>query len=256
MAVTTPASEQSPHPTHLPRPPLPPQSPAADPPAAGAGEQRPRFATVLFDLDGTLADTIPLIVASYQHAFRTVLAEEVGETRARAWIGRPLLPALLEESPEHGHDLDRVYREWNLANTGRLIRRYAGVPELLERLTAAGVTCAVATSKRRETARLALVGVGIENLVDVVAAMEDTAAHKPAPDPLLHAAAALGVDPAGCVYVGDATVDVLAAQAAGMAAVAVTWGAGEREALAATEPDALVDTVADLATYLLPVHEG
>ena len=82
---------------------------------------------MLFDLDGTLADTIPLIVASYQHAFRTVLAEEVEETRARAWIGRPLLPALLEESPEHGHDLDRAYREWNLANTARLIRRYPGV---------------------------------------------------------------------------------------------------------------------------------
>lgn len=211
---------------------------------------------MLFDLDGTLADTIALIVASYQHAFRTVLGEEVGENRARAWIGRPLLPALLEESPEHGHELDRVYREWNLANTGRLIRRYAGVPELLGRLTAAGVTCAVATSKRRETARLALVGVGIDHLVDVVAAMEDTTAHKPAPDPLLHAAAALGVDPAGCVYVGDATVDVLAAQAAGMAAVAVTWGAGEGEALAATRPDALVDTVADLAMYLLPVHDG
>ena len=217
---------------------------------------RPRYATVLFDLDGTLADTIPLIVASYQHAFRTVLAEEVQESRARAWIGRPLLPALLEESPEHGHDLDRAYREWNLANTARLIRRYPGVIELLDDLIAAGVTCAVATSKRRETARLALHSVGIDHLVDVVAALEDTTAHKPAPAPLLHAAAALGVDPADCVYVGDATVDVLAAQAAGMAAVAVTWGAGERDALVATHPDALVDTVPELAAYLLGRGDG
>jgi pyrophosphatase PpaX len=206
---------------------------------------------VLFDLDGTLADTIPLIVASYQHAFRAVLAQEVEEARARAWIGRPLLPALLEESPEHGHELDRVYREWNLANTGRLIRRYDGVPELLAALGVAGVTCAVATSKRRETARLALAAVGIDHLVEVVAALEDTNAHKPHPAPLLHAAQALGVQPGDCVYVGDATVDVLAAQAAGMSAVAVTWGAGERAALAGTGPDALVDTVADLTAYLL-----
>jgi pyrophosphatase PpaX len=244
---------------------------AVSPPLAGGGQTvpvtppasdqslaapQPRFATVLFDLDGTLADTIPLIVASYQHAFRVVLAEEVAEPRARAWIGRPLLPALLEESPEHGHELDRAYREWNLANTARLIRRFPGVPQLLDELVAAGVTCAVATSKRRETARLALTSVGIDHLVDVVAALEDTTAHKPAPDPLLHAAATLGVDPADCVYVGDATVDVLAAQAAGMAAVAVTWGAGEREALAATGPDALVDTVADLTTYLLGRRDG
>ena len=223
---------------------------------APASEKTLRHRVVLFDLDGTLADTIPLIVASYQHAFRTVLAEEVEEPRARAWIGRPLLSALLEESPDHGHELDRVYREWNLANTGRLIRRYAGVPEMLETLTAAGATCAVATSKRRETARLALVGVGIDHLVDVVAALEDTTDHKPAPAPLLHAAATLGVDPAGCAYVGDATVDMLAARAAGMAAVAVTWGAGERSALAATRPDAVVDTVGGLTAYLLGGADG
>jgi pyrophosphatase PpaX len=228
------------------------------PPASdqSARAVRPRHRVVLFDLDGTLADTIPLIVASYQHAFRTVLAEEVEETRARAWIGRPLLSALLEESPQHGHELDRVYREWNLANTTALIRRYEGVPELLTELAAAGVTCAVATSKRRDTARIALVAVGIEHLVDVVAALEDTSAHKPAPDPLLHAAVALGVHPAACVYVGDATVDVLAARAAGMASVAVTWGAGTREALLATGPDAVADTVAGLAAYLLTPADG
>lgn len=206
---------------------------------------------MIFDLDGTLADTIPLIVASYQHAFRQVLGEEVEEARARAWIGRPLLGALLEESPEHGHALDEAYRVWNLANTSALIRRYEGVPELLAALAAAGVTTAVATSKRRETARLALVGVGIDDLVEVAAGLEDTERHKPEPDPLLHAAAALGVEPSTCVYVGDATVDVLAAKAAGMAAVAVTWGAGEREALLAVEPEVVVDTVAELSSYLL-----
>ncbi|NHA67923.1 HAD-IA family hydrolase [Phycicoccus flavus] len=212
----------------------------------------PRWPTVFFDLDGTLADTIPLIVASYRHAFRTVLGEEVAEDRARAWIGRPLLEALLEESPEHGHALDVAYREWNLANTARLIRRYDGVPELLALLTAAGVRTAVVTSKRRETARLALEGVGADHLVEVVAALEDTERHKPAPDPLLHAAAALGVRPDDCVYVGDATVDVRAARAAGMAAVAVTWGAGEPAALAAEGPDALVDDVAALGAVLVP----
>ena len=217
---------------------------------------RPRFHTVLFDLDGTLADTIPLIVASYQHAFRTVLGEEIDEARARAWIGRPLLAALLEESPEHGHDLDQTYREWNLANTARLIRRYEGVPEMLEALASAGVRMAVATSKRRQTARLALEGVGIDHLIEVAAALEDTTRHKPEPDPLLHAAASLGSQPCDCVYVGDATVDVLAARAAGMAAIAVSWGAADREALAATGPEALVDTVADLTAYLLGHDEG
>ncbi len=214
----------------------------------------PRWPTVLFDLDGTLADTIPLIVASYQHAFRTVTGEEVGEDRARSWIGRPLLAALLEESPEHGRELDRVYREWNLANTARLIRRYDGVPHLLEGLRAAGVVVGVVTSKRRDTARLALEAVGIADLVEVLAGLEDTDRHKPDPAPLLHGAGVLGVDPAACVYVGDAVVDVGAARAAGMDAVAVTWGAGDAAALEAAGPVTTVHDVPQLEAVLLPAR--
>lgn len=211
----------------------------------------PRFQTIFFDLDGTLANTIPLIVASYQHAFREVRGVEIEDARARAWIGRPLLGALLEEDPERGHELDRTYREWNLANTARLIERYAGVPEMLTTLTSAGANLHVVTSKRRDTARLALAGVGIDHLIDVAGALEDTTRHKPDPEPLLAACRTLGVDPATAVYVGDATVDVLAARAAGMHAIAVTWGAGERAALEATLPDVVVDSVDELTAYLL-----
>ncbi len=212
---------------------------------------RPRWQTIFFDLDGTLANTIPLIVASYQHAFREVRGEEIDELRAKAWIGRPLLAALLEEDPERGHELDRTYREWNLANTARLIERYAGVPEMLETLTTAGADLHVVTSKRRDTARLALDGVGIDHLIDVTGALEDTTRHKPHPEPLLAASRAVGVDPRTAVYVGDATVDILAARAAGMPGVAVTWGAGDRAALEATGPETIVDTVEELTAYLL-----
>ncbi|WP_208544019.1 HAD family hydrolase [Nocardioides seonyuensis] len=212
--------------------------------------------TILFDLDGTLANTIPLIVASYQHAFRQVRGEEIDDTRARAWIGRPLLAALLEEDPERGHDLDRTYREWNLANTSRLIERYDGVPEMLTTLSAAGARMHVVTSKRRDTAQLAITAVGIEGLIEVAGALEDTTAHKPDPEPLLTAARRIGVDPVTAIYVGDATVDVLAAKAAGMGSIAVTWGAGERAALEAAGPDAIVDTVDELTSYLLDLVAG
>jgi len=206
---------------------------------------------LLFDLDGTLVDTIGLIVASYQHAFRSVLGEEVDDARARAWIGRPLLGALLEESPTHGHELDRVYREWNLANTARLIKPYAGVLGLLEALTEAGRPFGVVTSKRRATARLALRSVGLDELVGDVVGLEDTEVHKPDPAPLLLGASRLGIAPERCAYIGDATVDLVAARAAGMASVAVTWGAGDRAALASLGPDRLADSVGELTAYLL-----
>ena len=79
-----------------------------------------------------------------------------------------------------------------------------------------------------------------------------TTEHKPSPAPLLHAAGLLGVDPGECVYVGDADVDVLAARAAGMGSLAVTWGAATGEHLTAFAPDAVLDDVAALRAVLLP----
>jgi pyrophosphatase PpaX len=210
------------------------------------GVTTPRWPVVLFDLDGTLADTIGLIVASYNHAFRAVMGTERDEAEIRSWIGRPLIESFAAVAPEHAEELDRVYREWNLANTERLLRAYPGVAELLADLATAGVRTGVVTSKRRETALLAMRGVGIEGLVALLSTLEDTERHKPLPDPLLHGADVLGVDPADCVYVGDAAVDVAAARAAGMAAVGVSWGAVDAETLEAARPDAVVDTVEEL----------
>ena len=206
----------------------------------------PRWPVVLFDLDGTLADTIGLIVASYNHAFREVMGTERDEAEIRSWIGRPLIESFAAVAPEHAEELDRVYREWNIANTERLLRAYPGVAGLLADLAGAGVRAGVVTSKRRDTALLAMRGVGIEGLAPLLSTLEDTEKHKPLPDPLLHGAARLGVEPGDCVYVGDAAVDIAAARAAGMAAIGVTWGAVPREVLEAAEPDAVVDTVEEL----------
>ncbi len=227
-----------------------PAAPVVPPVPSVDDSERPVRA-VLFDLDGTLVDTIPLIIASFQHAFAAVLGQEVDAATAKAWIGRPLLPVLLEMSPTHGHELDRVYREWNLAHTRELIRPYAGVPDLLDALAAAGIPTAVVTSKRRGTARLALDAVGLQGRIAVATGLEDTDRHKPAPDPLLHGAQVLGVKPEDCLYVGDATVDVLAARAAGMASLAVTWGAGEAAELTATGPHRVVHDLPELTAYLL-----
>jgi pyrophosphatase PpaX len=209
-----------------------------------------RWPVVLFDLDGTLADTIGLIVASYNHAFRTVLGEERDEAEIRAWIGRPLLESFATVSPEHAVELDEVYRAWNLAQTESLLREYAGVRDLVTDLVEADVQVGVVTSKRRQTALMALRGVGLEGRLPLLATLEDTHRHKPLPDPLLHAVAVLGVEPPSCVYVGDAVVDVEAARAAGLGAIAVTWGAGVGSDLDAAAPDALERSVGDLRRAL------
>jgi len=214
----------------------------------------PRWPYVVFDLDGTLVDTIGLIVESYQHAFTTVLGAPEDEVLIRSWIGQPLIRAFREHSPARADELFATYIEWNHANTERLVRRYAGVDLLLSDLTAAGVPFAAATSKLRGAAENALRLTGLDAYLGgpmALVTLEDTAEHKPDPAPLLLAVERLGGTPSETVYVGDAVVDVQAARRAGMAAVAVTWGAGARTDVVASGPDVVADTVDELRDALL-----
>lgn len=201
---------------------------------------------VVFDLDGTLVDTIPLIVASFQHSLASVLGAELPESRIRQWIGRPLIEAFIEVDPARAQELFDAYISWNLANSERLIRPVAGIDELLDHLADLGVRTGVVTSKRRSSADLALRLTGLNTRIPVVAALEDTTTHKPDPAPLRLAFEMLRTSGADAVYVGDAVVDVQAAAAAGAAAIAVTWGAGDSVALGTCGPHAVVSDVAGL----------
>lgn len=211
----------------------------------------PRWKAAVFDLDGTLADTVGLIVASFQHAYRTVVGLEHDEAVIRSWIGRPLIEAFTAEHPEHADELYAAYLQWNSDNTERLIASYPGVAEMLDELAAGGVRIGIATSKRTVSARQAVDLLGLGAHVEVVVAMEDTERHKPDPDPVLLALARMGVDPTEAVYVGDAVVDVLAGKAAGTDTVAVTWGAGLREPLEQVRPTAVATSASELSGILL-----
>ena len=118
-------------------------------------------------------------------------------------------------------------------------------------LSASGATIGVVTSKRHVSATNTLRAAGLDGHLPLLVAMEDTAVHKPNPEPLLLALQRLGVRATDCVYIGDAVVDVQAAKAAGMASIAVTWGAGERAYLLAAGPLAIVDTMEELRAHLL-----
>lgn len=218
-------------------------------PGAGSPGAAPHGA-VLFDFDGTLADTIPLILASYRHTLAAV-EDPVDDAVVRGWIGRTLIDVLEERHPGRGADLVTRYRTHNLAEHDRLIRTVPGAADLVGNLQEAGVPVAVVSSKMGATVRQGMRVTGLPE-VDVVVGMEDTPLHKPDPAPLLLGARRLGVDPGRCVYVGDATVDVRAAHAAGMASVAVTWGAGSRSELSAAGAGHVVDDVAALRALLLP----
>ncbi len=182
---------------------------------------------VLFDLDGTLADTIPLLLASMRAAYAAVGGAEPEE---RAWLrgmGTPLRAQFNHfepGDPTRVEALISVYRDWQVANLASFVTAYDGIRELLDALQEAGHPIAVVTGKGDWMARMTLEHVDLLSPFEVIVGAEATTRHKPDPDPLLVGAARLGVPADGAIYVGDAPNDVLAARAAGMIDVWAAWG--------------------------------
>ena len=211
----------------------------------------PRWPVVIFDLDGTLVNSIDLIVTSYQYALRTVVGREWDEAEIRTWIGQSLRGSMERACPEHAEELLRVYSEHNHALTPTMLTGYPGILDLVRSLTSAGVRLGSATSKRAEPAQWALDLTHLSGLMPIIVSHDDVREHKPNPEPLLLAAARLNCEVGEAVYIGDAVVDIVAAHNAGMDCVGVTWGAGVREELVAAGPTLLVDTVDELGAALL-----
>lgn len=207
---------------------------------------------ILFDLDGTVIDSVTLIRESHRHAVRAVLGLELDDDALVVNVGRPLMEQMEHFSPENAEELFHTYRTWNHANTAALLEAYDGVDELLSGLAAAGRRMGIVTSKSHDAVELAW-GVlpDVRARFDVVVTADDTPRHKPNPDPILHALAALGGRVEDACYVGDAPFDMQAGRAAGVTTIAVTWGFFSRADLEAEGPDLIVDTPEELLAVCL-----
>lgn len=207
-----------------------------------------RRPVVLFDLDGTLIDSGPIIIASMRHASLTVLGREPDEDTVRAAIGGPGLAAQMRDlDPERVDELVATYRAHNEPLHATL-QAFGGMLELLPGLRRRGHRLGIVTAKRLRTAELALDRFPVlRETTEIVIGAEDTERHKPDPDPLLEALARLGARPGDAAYVGDSPFDIRAARAAGMLAIAVGWGGiHSNERLLHERPDALVHTPEEL----------
>jgi pyrophosphatase PpaX len=210
-----------------------------------------RFPTVLFDLDGTVVDSGAIILASMRHATREVLGREYTDAELMKTVGGPGLEAqMVAIDPDRAEELVDVYRAHNIPLHDQL-EACVGMGDVLERLHAEGRRLGIVTAKRRDTAELAFATVPLGHLFEVIVGGDETEHHKPDPEPLVLGAERLRADPAETAYVGDSPFDIRAAKAAGMYAVAVTWGRiHERDRLEAEEPDAIIDQAEELLDIL------
>jgi pyrophosphatase PpaX len=210
---------------------------------------------VLFDLDGTLVDTIELLLASMRHAFADRAGRAPTTDEWVAGIGTPLAtqfrPFSTDERDLQGL-IDR-YRNFQRAHHDGLTRCYDGVVDTVRLLWERGHPLAVVTSKANDIAHRSIVHVGLAPYFPIVVGVESTERHKPDPEPVHFALAQLGVGPAGAVFVGDSPHDIAAGNAAGVVTIAALWGPFSRQTLDRARPRHVIDRIGALPALLIRV---
>jgi pyrophosphatase PpaX len=205
---------------------------------------------VLFDLDGTLIDTIELIRVSFRHATRTVLGHELPDEVTMRNVGQPLIEQFREMAPDHYEELLAVYREFNHAKHDELAKEYPGTRETLRELRERGLPIGIVTSKGDVAATMGIDRFGLREYADIIVTADDVETHKPDPYPLTHAATRLGVEMRYCMYVGDSPHDMQAAVAARAVAVAALWGAFTAREVLVPGTDFALNDITELPTLL------
>ena len=215
-----------------------------------------RCRAILFDLDGTLADTVPDLAVAVDRMLLDLGLRPAGGLRVRRWVGNGATRLL--QRALHDADAPSIPIEQALALflehygnefTARS-RLYPGVAETLRKLAARGLSLAVCTNKPAIFVRPLLAHFGIEPLFSAIVAGDDLPLKKPDPAPLRHLADQLKVSIADCLMVGDSRNDVEAAQAAGMPVAAVSYGYNYGENIQDCNPDIVIDTFCDLANLI------
>jgi pyrophosphatase PpaX len=195
--------------------------------------------TVLFDLDGTLIDSIRLILDSYHHTLQMHGLPARSDDDWLRGVGTPLKVqfAEWEQDPAALDALIATYREYNLRNHDAMVTVYGGVVDAVREIRAAGLKTGLVTSKNRHGAMRGLSLVGLETAMDVLVCADDVVNPKPHPEPVEMAVRLLGADFESTVFVGDSIHDMHAGRAAGVRTVAVLWGPFGRSHLEGATPD-------------------
>lgn len=211
----------------------------------------------LFDLDGTLVDSLDDIAAALNHGLATCGRLPQPRELVRTFIGHGVVELVRqavapEPIPQGLLEATRAYYTAHVCDHGRL---YEGIAPLIEALLERGHPLAVLTNKPH-----ALALDVVERLFPAapfVVVIGDREGHPKKPDPAgaRWVAEQLGVAPSDCTLIGDSVVDVRTAKAAGMRSFAVTWGFCDRADLVESAPDAVFEDVAALTAMLLESRE-
>ena len=208
----------------------------------------PGFAAYLFDLDGTLIDSIDLIFRAYRHTAQLHLAISPPDSVWREGLGTPLRQQLsaVSEDPDLIDAMVATYREYHFAHHEDSVKAYPEMVDVVAALASRGARLGVVTSKLRTGAERGLITTGLMEFFHTIVSADEVRRPKPHPEPVFAALERLGVDAGDAVFIGDSPHDIAAGREAGVATAGVLWGPFAREELTLASADFLLESPAEI----------
>lgn len=224
-------------------------------------ENTNRRQVILFDFDGTLVNTTPLILRSFRATWEKTFGFTMEEADYIKTFGTHLPMAMrqlteqcvaeerlapIDDLAAKADELLKTYREINWGWHDEHIETFEGVGEAVRELKARNYRLGIVSSKIRFGVERGLNIFAMAELFDLIIAADDVTNHKPHPEPILKALGHFNASPREAIYIGDSTHDIVAGKAAEISTAAAAWGPFPRTELEALKPDHLLDEPGEL----------
>ena len=213
-----------------------------------------KYKAVIFDLDGTLLDTLDDIKDSVNKTMREFNLKEQSRDEVKAHVGNRSAKLIEQSIPDgiNNINFDKIlnyYSNWYESHCNIKTAPYPGIISCMEKLKASEISCAVVSNKP-QSAVTELSQLYFAELASVAIGESPGIRRKPAPDTVIKAMEMLNADPAKTVYVGDSEVDIKTAEAAGIDCISVLWGFRSREELLQNGASVLAEDAGELISAL------